>query len=245
MKSIRPAFWAALMLFKAKQDILLILPCRDCELAKKTGATENTLGFLDAALEFLGALEVRPKIEIRQDAAYQRELSRRELMASVFAWGRERGKNLLEDVFWHGGNDVFLARAFLADRLDLRGEQNAAQEIVLHDGLFHDFAVSGKCDACGFCEGVCPTGAWSVRRSAEDEKGRKAELRFSMRDCVGCGLCARKCAQGAITPQTAFPWSSRPVLKGQFPLSRCRHCGAWFLNRNPERELCGRCSRHL
>ena len=246
LRGVRPAFWASLMLYRAEQTFIFVLPCPSCELAGRAGGAEKVPGPLGMALEFLRTLEVRPKIEIEQDAAYERELSRRELMASFFAWGREKGKNLLEDVLWRGGNDAFLARRFLAGRLDVRERESGAQALLLRDGVFHDFAVSGQCDGCGLCEGLCPAGAWTLRRLGEEGRGAEAPfkgLSYNMEDCMGCGLCARKCPQGALSSLAEFSWSKRPILKRKFEMNRCRHCGAWFLRHDPKRELCERCSR--
>lgn len=49
-----------------------------------------------------------------------------------------------------------------------------------------------KCIACGACQGICPTGAISVREIAHVDPMR----------CMGCGQCVTQCPQEAIALQT-------------------------------------------
>lgn len=49
-----------------------------------------------------------------------------------------------------------------------------------------------KCIACGACQGICPTGAISVREIARVDPMR----------CMGCGQCVAQCPQEAIALQT-------------------------------------------
>ncbi|TBV79861.1 MAG: hypothetical protein EYX74_06350 [Desulfobulbaceae bacterium] len=61
-------------------------------------------------------------------------------------------------------------------------------------GLFYVLAVNDKCNLCGACAGVCPTGALSNEWRDGGEK-----LWFNWAACSGCGLCCEFCPQKAIS----------------------------------------------
>jgi len=59
--------------------------------------------------------------------------------------------------------------------------------------LFFSLTVSDKCNFCGACAGMCPTGA--LKNTREDEVKR---LQFDWARCSGCGLCLEFCRKKAI-----------------------------------------------
>ena len=58
----------------------------------------------------------------------------------------------------------------------------------------HHLDVSGSCNLCPLCTGICPTGAIRVDRS----DGHK-ELTFDTTLCSGCGLCVSFCKRKALS----------------------------------------------
>ena len=62
------------------------------------------------------------------------------------------------------------------------------------------YVDSAKCNGCGDCLEVCPTGAIGLVDG-------KAVINES--ECVGCGVCLRMCSQGAIREVRTTPVSGR------------------------------------
>ena len=67
--------------------------------------------------------------------------------------------------------------------------------------LDHRLDVSGACNLCPLCTGICPTGAIRVVRIA----GHK-ELTFDTTLCSGCGLCVSFCKKKALSLETPVSW---------------------------------------
>jgi tetrathionate reductase subunit B len=92
-------------------------------------------------------------------------------------------------------------------RLPLEGARPAITALLLDEclatgrsartvgttGTFATVTVADElCTLCGACARTCPTRALSYDRAA-------GVLSFRAIDCVGCGLCAGSCGEGAIT----------------------------------------------
>ena len=223
LRSLSPALISAIVILNRK--INFVMPCENCELSEKVSEKN-----FETAFTFLDALRVGHDVKIIRDGNFEDEYSRRDMLAMIFARGKSKGSNILEDVIFHGRNNIFLAREFLSDRLK---DSNA--EIL--PGVFYDFSVSESCDACGMCEALCPSGAWSLKKSEA-----KAQLTFDAVLCPGCMLCVRKCPHKAITLREKFSWPLESSAKKEFQRFRCRHCGKWFIVKEPEQELCASCS---
>lgn len=227
LRALNSALWAAVILIKP--DIKLVMPCENCAFSEKI-SDKNLM----TALKFLDALKVPHNIKIIHDSDFEEELSRRDLIALMFTKGKSKGSNILEDVIWHDKNNLFLSRKFLYDRLNnITGKIEA--------GVFYDLSVSENCNACGVCEGICPSGSWKIIKS-----DAKAELTFKITECTGCMLCVKKCPESALSLRENFSWPVESEIKKCFVMTRCRHCGKWFIvnNNNSEHELCSSCSRH-
>ena len=224
LKALSPAFVSAVLVISPAMRF--IMPCKNCSLNEKI-LRDN----LNIAMKFLDSLNVSHNAEIIRDENFENGLSRRELLSSFFIWGKNKGSNILEDVIWHNQSGVFLARKFLADRL-----KNESGHVEA--GVFYDFAVSENCNVCGFCEGICPSGAWKISKS-----DGKAALTFDATKCAGCMLCVRKCPENAITFRKNFTWPLESSAKFEAVMIRCRHCGKWFVQCKPENELCAQCSK--
>ena len=83
-----------------------------------------------------------------------------------------------------------------------------AASIFLHNGYknspedvkdvllpyFYSVKVTGHCNLCPCCQGMCPTGA--LKRTADGRGGKR--LMFTSSACSGCGLCVDFCKRKAI-----------------------------------------------
>lgn len=223
LRSLSPALISAIVILN--RGINFIMPCENCGLSEKVSEKNFETAFM-----FLDALRVAHDVKIIRDGNFEGEYSRRDMLAMIFARGKSKGSNILEDVIFHDRNNIFLAREFLSDRLK---DSNAE----IFPGVFYDFSVSESCDACGMCEALCPSGAWSLKKSEA-----KAQLTFNAVSCSGCMLCVRKCPVNAITLRKKFSWPIESKVKAEFQRVRCRHCGKWFTVNEPEQELCASCS---
>ena len=230
LRALTPALWAAVVIMKL--DIKAVMPCENCELSGKISSNN-----LDIALKFLDDVNISHSINIIHDPDFQEELSRRDLIALMFAKSKYKGSNILEDIIWHSKNNLFMARKFIHDRLNNTKAQ-------VDSGVFYDLSVSESCNACGICEGMCPSGSWKIIKS---ESEARAELSFKITECTGCMLCVKKCPEKALSlsEKISLPVSDINIKKS-FAMTRCRHCGKYFIldNNNPEHELCSSCSRH-
>lgn len=224
LKSLSPSFAAAVLVISPA--IKLVMPCENCALSEKF-LPDN----LNIAMKFLDALGVSHDVEIISDENFEEGLSRRELLSSFFTWGKNKGSNIIEDVIWHNQSGVFLARNFLADSLKNKSGHVEA-------GVFYDFSVSEGCNVCGFCEALCPSGAWNISKN-----DGKATLSFDTLKCSGCMMCVKKCHENAIIFREKFAWPVESSVKFEASMIRCRHCGKWFVQSKPEIELCAQCSK--
>ena len=223
IKALSPALISAIVI--VNHGINFVMPCQNCELSEKVSEKN-----FETAFTFLDSLNVIHDVKITRDENFEGEYSRRDMLAMIFARGKSKGNNILEDVIFHDKNNIFLAREFLSDRL-----KDSHAEIS--PGVFYDFSVSESCDSCGMCGALCPSGAWSLKKSDS-----KAELTFDSVSCSGCMLCVKKCPVNAITLREKFSWPVEPSAKKEFQRVRCRHCGKWFIVKEPEQELCASCS---
>lgn len=59
---------------------------------------------------------------------------------------------------------------------------------------FYSVKVTGHCNLCPGCQGMCPTGA--LKRTADGDGGKR--LMFTSSACSGCGLCLDFCKRNAL-----------------------------------------------
>ncbi len=76
----------------------------------------------------------------------------------------------------------------------------------------HRLAVSGTCNLCPLCTGICPTGAIRVDRIA----GQK-ELRFDNTLCSGCGLCVSFCKRKSLSLENPVSWVMQADMSNESP----------------------------
>lgn len=70
------------------------------------------------------------------------------------------------------------------------------QDVMINTGMFKQVIIdTDKCKACRFCTTFCPTGSLFKF----DEGSGKIGAIQAVRNCVGCGTCAKLCLQGALT----------------------------------------------
>lgn len=76
-----------------------------------------------------------------------------------------------------------------------------------------------RCDACGACARLCPTGAFSITTSVA-----ASTLDMDMARCTGCGLCVDVCAPAALTAAPDGPCTA-PPRRWMLTSVKCRTCG--------------------
>lgn len=224
IKSFSAAFLAALIVIKP--DINFIMPCENCDINSRVN-NDN----LEIAVKFLDSLKINHDINIIRDKNFESELSRRDLIKNFLTWSRNKSNNLIENFIWHDKNNSFNARKFLCDKLINYNGQ-------IDSGIFYNFDVLESCDLCGLCEGLCPSGALKIVKS-----GGKAILKFYAEKCSGCDLCVRKCPRNAIKLCKNFSWPINENIKREIIMTRCRHCGMYFIKSEPDQDLCISCFR--
>jgi formate hydrogenlyase subunit 6/NADH:ubiquinone oxidoreductase subunit I len=60
--------------------------------------------------------------------------------------------------------------------------------------------IPGRCDACGECAKVCPTGAITVEPTV---------VKIDLGLCIFCGECARLCPNGSFEMSPKYELSSK------------------------------------
>ncbi len=69
---------------------------------------------------------------------------------------------------------------------------------VLLSAYYYDVMVTASCNWCGLCVGLCPSGAFVLKRIDDADKH---VLFFNTWLCSGCGLCREACPEKAVSLQ--------------------------------------------
>jgi ferredoxin len=99
----------------------------------------------------------------------------------------------------------------------------------------HPHFYGERCNLCGVCAGVCPTGALIM------EEGL-GTLQIRLSDCASCRTCIEACDTGALIQDTTAPagWLSEEVILGSIPVRFCRRCSRHY---PAHEEVCPYCNR--
>jgi len=93
----------------------------------------------------------------------------------------------------HPDTCVSLTASRLSKKISAKLEMNANSGYSIQ-------IDNGKCDLSGNCVGVCPVGAIKIKEGV---------LGYQKNECLGCGLCAEQCLNGAISiyrdPEKTIP----------------------------------------
>ena len=122
-----------------------------------------------------------------------------------------------------------------------------AAGLTLPRSLFHRVEVSGACNNHQLCASICPTGALAVF-----EQGRRTELMFDTRLCIGCNECRSICPSGAISVlpngygAAGDVLPDHPICLTSFGEKSCPECAQSYTDQAGE-DLCPQCrkSRNL
>ncbi len=102
---------------------------------------------------------------------------------------------------------------------------------------FKNWQVGANCQACGFCQGICPQQAWQLTKGETQVK-----LLYDAWKCTSCGLCHHLCPHQALLDA---PWDALPARQVQekkyFPLQSCKSCRSFTVLQ--EDNFCLSCSR--
>ena len=85
----------------------------------------------------------------------------------------------------------------------LMGKVASRDRQALSRLINHRLIISGACNLCPLCKGICPTGAIQVEQS----EGKK-ELTFDGTLCSGCGLCVSFCKHNALSLVRPDSWTA-------------------------------------
>lgn len=120
-----------------------------------------------------------------------------------------------------------IALPFLG-RLDGRSDRALAADLIRPPGSLSEPEFLDRCQRCGLCMKVCPTGAVQPALSAAGVSGLWTPvLVMSLGYCeYACTLCTSVCPTGAIAPLTLAEKIQSPVRIGSAFLDRGR-CLPW------------------
>lgn len=96
-----------------------------------------------------------------------------------------------------------------------------------------------KCNGCGACTQVCPTGAAELV-----DKGGRRTVRLQHDKCVFCGLCEEACPEEAIRLVQEYRLEvrnrSQAVSTAEIELAKCSVCGSFFASPRQAENALGR-----
>jgi ferredoxin len=106
---------------------------------------------------------------------------------------------------------------------------------------FASLSVAIGCTACEACVRACPTRALTIIKNEEETV---FNLKLSVRNCIGCDICAHVCNCSAISvnhkPTFAQIFSDPMVILLAGGLVKCEQCGILMAAR-PDVHLCQMC----
>jgi ferredoxin len=118
-------------------------------------------------------------------------------------------------------------------------DRATASSLRLEKLPFARITADEKCDACGACARICPTGALRLVESG----GSHYELTFAAGDCIDCGVCLKVCAPEALhreDPTLSDLLEPRPVTLRAGAWRQCSRCNAKFAS-SADSTLCPIC----
>jgi ferredoxin len=160
----------------------------------------------------------------------------REAAASTMEPSKEKTET--KEPHWH--HKVPVKRQMLVEFARTGG--CSSHLVSIEEGLpFIDVSVDpDRCDLCGTCSALCPTGALS---SVDLDK--LGALVFTFWKCTGCGLCQTACPERAVeltdTYDLALLAGDAEILVNR-PWERCSTCGTAYIPR-PEEDYCPQCDK--
>jgi ferredoxin len=175
--------------------------CTDCRNSFIAGTLESRV----AAIEEKTSLPVSEKIMLIRNKAeidfhavsYDRRGFFSALKNATFLKASVLFENNSEPVLSYSAKKLPFKRELLNRAAKLLPEE--AQR-ALFENYYYDAKITGDCNNCFACIGMCPSGALKIE---ENDSGR--ELFFSSSLCSGCGLCENFCITRAVGIKKGFP----------------------------------------
>ena len=110
--------------------------------------------------------------------------------------------------------------------------------------LFSRVTVSSTCSNHQLCASICPTGALAVF-----EQGRRTELMFDTRMCIGCNECQTICPSGALSvlpngyAGVGDVLLDHPIRLTSFGERSCPECARVYTVKAGEDDICPQCQK--
>ena len=119
-----------------------------------------------------------------------------------------------------------------------------ATGVTRPQGLFYRVAVTSACSNHQLCASICPTGALAVF-----EQGRRTELMFDTRMCIGCNECRAICPSGALSvlpngyAGVGEVLPDHPIRLTSFGEKSCPECARVYTEKAGEDDICPQCQK--
>lgn len=211
---------------------LVRVGCEDCPRKALSEELEKSLTELRQWMGEARFSEAVTVLRSPDETIPTRLSSRREAVSQLFSRSKSFAAALLPQAE-ELTPDGMLSRRLLAHRLKQMGERAPAVTQALP-------RFTERCDACGVCIKLCPTGALH-RIDGERQEGRAVwHMALIPWRCTDCGLCRAACPKGGIERYVRAASMTMPLIHkvvGQF----CRRCGS----PSGTQELCDACRAEM
>lgn len=194
LNGLHKEYLAAFFILNKECEIFFELSgCKTCDMNLSYAFEEQ----VESVIEFLRDLNIDVKIKFiygdNEDKQKKQPITRRELLHSIkkesFTIFQDFVANAIEE--YYGKNDLN-HRKLLLDVIS-KLENIDTKERYIKSNIFTSFKINDNCDGCGFCEGICPYGAWRIIDNEEEFK-----LEHNSSKCRGCKLCINLCPNKSI-----------------------------------------------
>lgn len=224
--------------------------CKECEpniifqpniLAEYSGILEKDL----LKLHYIKDKEdIIPYLKTEKDSPAQ---NRRSFFKYIFTGSKNASKNLFDSALSQLNMETAenknikslpLKRAYLSE--GLKNLKNINQKALLP---FPNLSIQ-KCNFCGACSKLCPTGALKIT----EQKGKK-EIAFFPQLCTHCNICYDICIYKGLKWSTKLTieefLSTTPQILATAKKRICPECGEDYYDLKEETDLCFLCSTLL
>ncbi len=239
LASLHWEFIAALFRINKNKEIMFYLAnCSTCFRGKSIWVLYKSLKKAGAVLQGLDQL-IDIKYVFEEDFFIEEsspEISRREVF-SIFKSALLKSVDRVVDDVINESKETEISE----QRQCLNNAINGEKSFYFEEGdlPFGNWTIGDECNGCGFCQGICPQGAWKIA-----EKNKCFILTHSPWKCVFCKLCLSLCPQKTIK---SVPWKEIPpiekvITKKIIPLKLCSRCSSPIPELNKD-ELCNSCRK--
>ena len=132
-----------------------------------------------------------------------KHLSRRDFFGQIRKDVRSKAQDIIESLDSVKDNE-YRTKTVPATRKALNAAFRA-MDGVSGDSLlaqsYYDLTLTGQCNGCTLCVGLCPTGSLAISRQ---ENPPYQSMHFSTLLCTGCGLCVEACPKRILSLEKGF-----------------------------------------